>query len=91
MAALDARYHNQRLTALANTERTVTNAKSEFNKQQAIDRIALGELITHMICKRGQTDTDINSTRIKEMLINVPDPTVYKKSNNKVFIKFAEN
>ena len=42
MAALDARYHNQRLTALANTERTVTNAKSEFNKQQAIDGIALG-------------------------------------------------
>ena len=74
MTAPNARYHNQRQTALANTERTITNAKSEFNKQQAIDRTVLGEIILDIICKRDQTDTDLNLTRIKEMLIKCARP-----------------
>ena len=57
---MDAQYHNQCLTVLANTERVITNAKSEFNKQQAIVGIELGELIIHIVCKRDQTDTDVN-------------------------------
>ena len=91
MTALDAQYHNKCLTALTNTERTITNAKSEFNKQQGIDGIEVGEIIICIICKRDQTDTDVNSTRIKEMLIKYARLNNYKKSNNKVFIKFAEN
>ena len=79
MTALDVRYHNQRLTAQANTERTITNAKSEFNKQQAIDGIALDEIIISIIYKRDQTDKDVNSTRIKEILIKCVRPNNLQK------------
>ena len=43
MTALDARYHKQCLTALANTN---TNPKSEFNIEEAIEQggIIMGEL-----------------------------------------------
>ena len=68
MTALDARYHNQCLTALANTN---TNAKSEFNEEQAIGGIVMGELIIYIIWEKDRTDTDINSTRIKERLIKM--------------------
>ena len=68
MTALDARYHNQCLTALANTN---TNAKSEFNEEQTIGGIVMGELGIYIIWERDQTDTDINSTRIKERLIKM--------------------
>ena len=83
MTALDARYHKQCLTALANTN---TNPKSEFNIAQAIGGIMMGELIIYIIWERDQTDADVNSTRIKERLI-----TAYKRSNNKVFCVLAEN
>ena len=56
---LDARYHNQCLTALANTN---TNSKYEFYKEQAIWGIVMGELIIYIIWERDQTDTDVNST-----------------------------
>ena len=66
MTALDARYHKQCLTAMANTN---TNPKSEFNIEQAIGGIMMGELIIYIIWERDQTDADVNSTRIKERLI----------------------
>ena len=78
MTALDAQYHTHCLTALANTERTTTNAKSEFNKQEAIDGIEVGEIMICIICKRDQTDTDVNSTRIKKMLIKYARPNNYQ-------------
>ena len=65
MAALGALYHNQCLTTLANTN---TNAKSEFNKEQAKGGVVTGELI---ICEIDQTDTDVNSTKIKDRLIKL--------------------
>ena len=68
ITALDNRYHNQCLTALANTN---TNAKSQFNEEQAIGGIVMGELIIYIIWERDQTDTDINSTQIKERMIKM--------------------
>ena len=68
MTALDARYHKQCLTALANTN---TNPKSEFNIEQATGGIMVGELIIYIIWERDQTDADVNSTRIKEGLITM--------------------
>ena len=65
MAALDARYYKQCLTALANT---YTNPKSEFIIEQAIGVIMMCELIIYLIWERDQTDTDVNSTIIKERL-----------------------
>ena len=65
MTALDGRYHKQCLTALANTN---TNPKSEFNIEQAIGGIMMGELI---IYERDQTDADVNPTNIKERLITM--------------------
>ena len=56
MTALYARYHNQCLTALANTN---TKVKSEINKEQTIGGIVMGELIIYIIWERDQTDTDI--------------------------------
>ena len=46
MTALDARYHEPCLTALANTN---TNLKSEFNIEQAIGGVMMGELIIYII------------------------------------------
>ena len=66
MTALDARYHKQCLTALANTN---TNPKSEFNIEQSIGGIMMGELIIYTIWERDQTDAGVNSTKIKERLI----------------------
>ena len=66
MTALDARYHKQCLTDLANTN---TNAKSELNIEQAIGGIMMGDLSIYTIWDRGQTDADVNSTRIEERLI----------------------
>ena len=68
MTALDARYHKQCLTALANIN---TNPKSEFNIEQAIGGMMMGELIIYIIWERDQTDADVNSTRIKERLITM--------------------
>ena len=68
MTALDARYHKQCLTGLANTN---TNPKSEFNIEQAIGGIMMGELIIYIIWERDQTDADVSSTRIKERLITM--------------------
>ena len=68
MTPLEARYHNQCLTALANTN---TNAKYEFYKEQAIGGIVMGELIIYIIWERDQTDTDVKSTKIKERLIKM--------------------
>ena len=49
ITALNARYHKQCLTALANTN---TNPKSEFNIEQAIGGIMMGELIIYIIWER---------------------------------------
>ena len=68
MTALVARYHNQCLTALANTN---TNAKYEFNKEEAKGGIVMGEFIIYIIWERDQTDTNVNSTKIKERLIKM--------------------
>ena len=68
MTVLDARYHKQCLTALANTN---TNPKSEFNIEQAIGGIMMGELFIYIIWERDQTDADVNSTGIKERLITM--------------------
>ena len=68
MTPLDARYHNQCLTALANTN---TNAKYEFYKEQAIGGIVMGDLIIYIIWERDQTDADVNSTKKTERLIKM--------------------
>ena len=68
MTPLYARYHNQCLAALANTN---TNAKYEFYQEQAIGGIVMGELIIYIIWERDQTDTVVNSTKIKVRLIKM--------------------
>ena len=83
MTPLDAPYHNQCLTALANTN---TNAKYDFYKEQAIGGIVMGDLIIYIIWERDQTDADVNSTKKRKADQNVPDLTAYKGPTTRCFL-----
>ena len=48
MTALDAQYHNQCLTALTNRDRDAIHAKANSTEQQAIEGIALAELVSYV-------------------------------------------